>query len=239
MVHCAGVIAAADLAHYRAANVAGTARLLEAMPLHARLVHVSSLAARAPSVSAYAQSKRESETVVADSGCPHVIVRPPAVYGPGDKATLPIFSQLAKGLLLMPASETARFSLIYVEDLARLLALLALGERADGPTIEPDDGHPGGYNWGKLAAIAGEAAGRAVTFHRVPTAVAYPLAVGGEFVKRWLGWRPILTREKLRELSHGDWVCRPPHGAPSWRPQVGFAQGLAATVAWYRGEGWL
>jgi uncharacterized protein YbjT (DUF2867 family) len=239
VVHCAGVIAAVDLARYRASNVDGTARLVEAMPRHARLVHVSSLAAREPGVSAYARSKRESEAVVTEAGGAHVIVRPPAVYGPGDRATLPIFSQLAKGLLLMPTAEAARFSLIYVEDLARLLALLALGEPADGPTIEPDDGHPGGYSWSGLAATAGEALGRAVTFRRVPSAIAYPLALGGEIVERRLGWRPVLTREKLRELSHGDWVCRPPHGARSWRPEVGFGDGLTATVAWYRGEGWL
>src|SRR3546814_11698030 len=44
-------------------------------------------------------------------------LRPPVVYGPGDRATLPLFRQFARGLVLRP-SGGGRFSMLYVEDLA-------------------------------------------------------------------------------------------------------------------------
>ena len=89
-----------------------------------------------------------------------LIVRPPAVYGPGDRATLPIFQQLGRGLLLAPATRAARFSLIHVADLARLLATLALRPSAAArQPLEPDDGRAGGYGWSDLAAMAGGATG--------------------------------------------------------------------------------
>jgi uncharacterized protein YbjT (DUF2867 family) len=239
VVHLAGVIAAADRAAFRAANVDGTAALLAATPGTACFIHVSSLAAREPDVSVYAASKRESEELVCQRAQSRLIVRPPAVYGPEDRATLPIFRQLARGLLMIPSRLDARFSLIYVEDLARLLADLAAGDRPDSELIEPDDGKPGGYTWPELAGIAGATRRAAVRFRRIPPSLAYPIAAGSECVQQWFGWQPLLTRDKLRELAYPNWVCRPPHGSATWQPQVRFPQGAAATLAWYRDQGWL
>ena len=56
-----------------------------------RFVHVSSLAAREPKLSLYGASKARAEELVHSSGLEWVIVRPPAVYGPGDKETLELF----------------------------------------------------------------------------------------------------------------------------------------------------
>ena len=57
------------------------------------------------------------------SGLDWAIVRPPAVYGPGDRETLELFRMAKLGLMLMPPK--GRFSVIHVEDLARLLLALA------------------------------------------------------------------------------------------------------------------
>ena len=56
-------------------------------------------------------------------GLEWAIVRPPAVYGPGDKETLELFRMAKLGLMLMPPN--GRLSLIHVDDLARLLLALA------------------------------------------------------------------------------------------------------------------
>ena len=68
-----------------------------------RFVHVSSLAAREPKLSLYGASKARAEELVERSGLDWAIVRPPAVYGPGDKETLELFKMAKRGLMLHAA----------------------------------------------------------------------------------------------------------------------------------------
>ncbi len=236
VVHAAGLVAATDRRRFHDVNVAGTARLLGLLPDRARLVHVSSLAARAPRTSAYAASKREAERLVAAARPDAVIVRPPAVYGPGDRATLPVFQQLARGLLVMPAAVGARFSLLFVEDLVDLLVAVATDPIHDGQVLEPDDGRPGGYRWRDLAALAAEARGAPVRFVRLPPTPLWPIAALLEAIGRRRGGLPLLGRDKLGELAHPDWVAA---GVPGWHGRTDFRDGFAATIAWYRCRGWL
>src|SRR4051812_10263948 len=93
VIHVAGVINAPNRAGFEAANVAGTAAMIDAARKAGvkRFVHVSSLVAREPDLSAYGWSKLPSEKLVAASGLDWTIVRPPAVYGPGDRETLELF----------------------------------------------------------------------------------------------------------------------------------------------------
>jgi uncharacterized protein YbjT (DUF2867 family) len=240
VVHCAGVVVAPHAAAYDVVNAEGTAAMLRATAPTTRFVHVSSLAAREPSLSAYAASKHRAEQLVREAALPSsLIIRPPAVYGPGDKVTLPIFRQLHSGLLIAPAARAARFSLIYVADLVRLLASLALRPFTAVQPLEPDDGRAGGYGWSDLAGIAGATAGRRVrTFHLPPRAL-WPLAIGAEIWGRLTDRPPPLSRDKLRELGHRDWVCRPMPVEFGWQPSTTFAQGYADTVAWYARAGWL
>lgn len=142
VVHLAGVVNAATRAGFSDGNVAGTLAIVEAMRAAGtrRLVHVSSLAAREPGLSDYGWSKARSETVVQASLADWTIVRPPAVYGSGDREMLGLFRMAQRRLVLLPPA--GRLSVIAAEDLARLL--LALAERPDGARAryEPDDGRP-------------------------------------------------------------------------------------------------
>ena len=133
MIHVAGVINAPDAAGFEQGNVAGTLAMLAAATaggVH-RFVHVSSLAAREPNLSLYGASKARAEELVDASGLDWTIVRPPAVYGPGDKETLELF-KMARARPDLHAAERAACRSIHVDDLAQLL--LALAE----PTSQKD-----------------------------------------------------------------------------------------------------
>jgi nucleoside-diphosphate-sugar epimerase len=208
-----------------------------------RFIQVSSLAAREPDLSDYARTKLAGEAAVlarADR-LDLTIVRPPAVYGPGDRATLMLFRQLAKGVIFVPAVAAARFSLIFVDDLAHLLVRLAAGHGEGPQPIEPDDGRPGGHGWNDLAATAAKAVGRPVRTRAVPEGLLRLPAAAMELVGRLTGRPPLLSRGKLRELYHPDWVCRPASRAAlaGWAPVTGFETGCRATLEWYKAEGWL
>jgi len=241
VVHLAGLVKSPDPAAFAGVNVAGTERLARAMVKGSgKLLLVSSLAARHPEVSAYASSKRDAEAAaLAVLGPERVtILRPPAVYGPGDRATLLVFQQLAKGLLVAPGPRGARFSLIHVHDLALLIEGALAGRLALPPVLEPDDQRPGGYGWADLAAIAGRTTGRKVRLLRVPTRLLRQPARLCDALGRRFGLELPLTVDKLGELAHGQWVAGGPP-LPILPPRITFEEGFGQSLDWYKEAGWL
>jgi len=240
LLHIAGVVNVPTRAAFEAGNAVATANVVEAARGAGvqRFVHISSLAAREPGLSHYGWSKARAETIVEASGLDWTIVRPPAVFGPGDTEMLDLFRMARRGLMLIPPR--GRMSAIYVDELARLLVALAAERHAGvGQTYEPDDGQPGGWSHRGFARAIGRAVGR----DRVATlAVPAPLLhAGGRLDMLVRRHRAKLTADRARYIAHPDWVaaegaCPPPD---LWRPAVDTADALAETVRWYRQEGWL
>lgn len=240
VIHVAGVVNAPDAAGFEAGNVEGTAAVLRAARGAGvtRFIHVSSLAAREPALSAYGASKAASEQLVRDSGLDWTIVRPPAVYGPGDREMLALFRAAKWGVQLMPPP--GRFSLIHAEDLARLLIELATEPVARAMVLEPDDGTVNGWTHADFAAALRTAVGRP------SIAVALPprLLRLGATLSSWAaprGSAPRLSHDRVRYFCHPDWVATA-HARPTpalWQPLIETPAGLAATARWYRNKGWL
>ena len=238
VIHVAGVINAPDAAGFDAGNVAGTRAMIAAARGAGitRFVHVSSLAAREPQLSLYGASKGRSEVAVQTSGLDWAIVRPPAVYGPGDRETLELFRMAKRGFVLLPPE--GRLSLIHVADLARLLLALADPAAPTGLTVEPDDGVAGGWTHRRFAGLLGAAFGRNVRTLSAPAAVLRAAARIDRLVR---GRRAKLTPDRASYFAHPDWSCTPERKPPPtlWRPRINTLQGLADTARWYEREGWL
>ena len=238
VIHVAGVINAPDRAGFEAGNVTGTSSMLAAAERAGvpRFVHVSSLAAREPTLSAYGASKAGSEALVAASSIPCAIVRPPAVYGPGDKETLELFRMAKRGFVLLPPD--GRLSLIHVDDLARLLLALADPKAPKGLLIEPDDGRHGGWTHKAFGKALGLALGRRVAAVSTPRRI---LNLGARIDRILRRDKAKLTADRVAYFCHPDWMVDPGRGAPArlWKPQIETVEGLAATARWYREQGWL
>jgi nucleoside-diphosphate-sugar epimerase len=250
VVHCAGVVAKASRAQFRAVNGAGTARLAAlaaAAEVPPRFILMSSLAAREPGLSAYGASKRDGEIAVAHLGdsLPWTVLRPAAVYGPGDRATLAIFRQMAAGFMAVPAGAAHRVSLIYAADLAAAVtATLAPPPghgNGIGATFEIGDRRPGGYGWRQIAEAGGRALDRRIVRLAVPRMALMAVAAASLAVHRLAGKTPLVTPGKVRELYHPDWVCDDGAmaDATGWAPRTTIDQGFVQTVDWYRNHGWL
>lgn len=245
VVHCAGLVAARSTREFMAVNSEGTARLLRAVGAAGtapRFVLVSSLAAREPQLSPYARSKRQAEEQLRSlgAGLHWQILRPPVVYGPGDRATLPLFRQFARGLALCPAG-SGRFSMIYVEDLAAAAADLLQTNLAPGQVLELDDGTAEGYGWPDVLATAERQLGRPIRVLAVPRPLQRVAAVLSTAGAALTGRAPMLSQGKVNEITYPDWVCRHDRldDCFSWRPRVGLDEGFARTLAWYKAAGWL
>ena len=167
------------------------------------------------------------------------MVRPPTVYGPGDRETALLFRLAARGFVPLPPA--GRLSLLHADDLAALLITLALGDAAEGAVIEPDDGRPGGWSHAEFAAALGRAVGRGVRPLPLP---AWAIALGArvdELRGRLRGRPPRLSRDRARYIVHPDWTVTPAArpDASFWSPAIDGEAGLAATAEWYRRQGWL
>lgn len=238
VIHVAGVISGRRRSDFDPCNVVGTRAMLAAAEAAGaeRFVHVSSLAAREPKLSLYGGSKARSEQQVRQSRLDTAIVRPPAVYGPGDRETLELFKMARRGLVMLPPH--GRLSLIHVDDLVRLLLTLARPDAPVGLLVEPDDGRAGGWSHKQFAEALGAAVGKPVRTLSVSSALLRLAAAADESLR---GGKAKLTRDRAAYFCHPDWVANPAQAAPAelWRPEIRTEQGLAATAAWYRAEGWL
>lgn len=239
VIHVAGAISARDRAGFAACNIDGTAAMIAAAQAAnvRRFIHVSSLAAREPALSDYGWSKAESERRVELSGLDWTIVRPPAVYGPGDREMLELFRMAARGIVLLPPP--GRLSLIEVSDLARLLLSSARSATTGVRKIyEPDDGTVRGLDHKSFARLLGDAVGRRIVALSVPGGV---LRLASMLERLTKGDKAKLTADRVRYFCHPDWVARRSLAPPVrlWQPKIGPEAGLRATALAYRDAGWL
>jgi nucleoside-diphosphate-sugar epimerase len=238
VIHVAGTISAPSAAEFEKGNVTGTLAMLAAATAGGvqRFVHVSSLAAREPKLSLYGASKAKAEELVHSSGLDWAIVRPPAVYGPGDKETLELFRMAKLGLMLMPPK--GRVSVIHADDLARLLLALGGPAAPSSMLVEPDDGKPGGWSHREFARALAAAVG---TKAAVISSPGILLRLAARADQWWRGEKAKLTTDRAAYFSHRNWVVEPKRAAPRdlWRPQIDTTQGLIDTASWYREQGWL
>ena len=238
VIHVAGVISAPDRAGFEAGNATGTLNMVEAAKAAGvrRLVHVSSLAAREPNLSNYGWSKARGETIVKASGLDWTIVRPPAVYGPGDRETLELFKMARRGVVPLPPR--GRLSLVEVGDLCAMILATLPYEDCVAQVYEPDDGTAGGWDHRHFARMLGEAFGGKARPLPVPGALMHVYSLAERLIRRGSA---KLTAARVRYMLHPDWVvtaaARPP--IQLWRPRVRTPQGLKATADWYRAKGWI
>lgn len=238
IVHCAGMVRGRRAEDFEPVNVQGLAHLVEAVlecPEPPRLLALSSLAAREPALSHYAASKRHGEEVLAAAGAQlqWTALRPPAVYGPGDRELLPLFQLMAKGVAPIPGSRAARFSLLYVEDLAGAILRWLEMENCPNGVFELHDGRAGGYSWNEIVDVVAALRGGPVFRVPVPGCLLYAIALLNASAAHIGGYSPMMTPGKVRELRHSDWVCddRAWRDVSGWTPTVSFPEGLRMTLA--------
>ena len=246
VIHAAALIKARSAAAFRAVNVGGTVNLAKALNecRHASsVVLVSSMAAREPQLSAYAQTKRTSEEMLARVlQVPHTwtVVRPCAIYGPWDRETLGIFRIVLRGIAPQVPLANARIALLHAADAARAIAAICeLGSA--GAILELTDERAEGYTWEEIICAAERALHVKATAMHVPGA-ALRTAAALNLLTAWaLGRTPMLTPGKAREILHADWGSTAERQPPRewWQPEISLEQGFRETVHWYRERRWL
>lgn len=239
------------------ANVDGTREVVEAIASAGtpprRLVHLSSYAACGPApegrsrgaadppapLTAYGRSKLAGEAVarsLTERGTEVIVLRAPAVYGPGDRAMLSYYRLVRLGLAPSPAGSAERLHLIFAPDLARTLA-----RAADAPTGTFPVADPVEHSWSEMVDAIAAAVGRRPVRVPLPAPLVRAAARVTETVGGWSGRAVPFNREKAEEMLARAWVCDL-DGSEALLPAeqvTPLAEGVAQTVRWYTREGWL
>ena len=203
--------------------------MLEALEQSANppsMLLLSSLAASKSHLSDYAHSKYEGEQLLhGKPSLPWTILRPPAVYGPGDKEMLPLLKMIRRGLLAHPGPQDQRLSLLHVDDLASAVSSwLSSSQSCLHGTYAIDDGRPGGYSWQDMGEAVSERKFRVL---KLPDFLLKASARMNLLLSKALGYSPMLTPGKVRELTEAEWLCdnRDFMHATGWKPKLDLKQG--------------
>ncbi|MGI9228263.1 MAG: NAD-dependent epimerase/dehydratase family protein [Gammaproteobacteria bacterium] len=238
IIHCAGRVRGNNPDDFLHSNLHGTRNLVNAAQSHptpSRFLFISSLAARQPDYSWYAQSKYQAEQYLQAAALapPVTIFRPSAVYGPGDKEMQPLFKGMKRGWLVAPAAVHSRLSLLHITDLAAAVMLWLQNDAVSG-LYELDDGTDNGYGWDDLLRIGEQVWRRRIRKLPVPVGLLRGAARINLYMARLLRYPAMLTPGKINEITHPDWVCDNDKltKQTGWVPQIRLADAIdAATVA--------
>jgi nucleoside-diphosphate-sugar epimerase len=237
VIHCAGSVRGACEADFIPANVSGVEKIVKVAGESvdcSRFLHLSSLAARSPELSDYASSKRRGEEVLRSAArdLSWTILRPPAVYGPGDREMLPLLQWIRRGMIFVPGGGAARFSLIFIADLTDAVLTWLTSGAGGGGCFELHDGKTGGYCWEDVREIASDLYRRPIRRIEIPRRALEAAAHLNSAAARVAGYRPMLTPGKVRELCHADWVCDNASFScvTRWRPKFELREGLLCTL---------
>jgi len=160
-------------------------------------------------------------------------LRPPAVYGPGDREMRPLFQWMFRGIAPLIGSDKNRISLLYVEDLVE--AIVCLIHRGKDPQriYELHDGRPNGYSWQEIIDIVAGLSGKSILRASIPVSFVTVMASINLIITKFFGGSPMLTPGKVKELTHADWVADNIQfsSETGWVPGVSLKEGLRRTFS--------
>jgi nucleoside-diphosphate-sugar epimerase len=185
----------------------------------------------------YGESKLAAEQLVIGSDLRHIIIRPPAVYGPRDVDILFAFRLASAGIAVRVSSRGQKLSMVHVRDLAAGLVVAASAEHARGVYYMSG----GTYAWEEIVHGIGIAVGRRPRIIVLPRPLVVATSWGNRLVARLIHAKPLLTPERVQDMIQPDWSCDDARARRElgYESSIPLDEGLAETAAWYRQAGWL
>jgi nucleoside-diphosphate-sugar epimerase len=187
-------------------------------------------------INQYAATKREAELLVQQSKLSTIILRPRAVFGPGDTVLFPRLlraaSKGAMALFTRPDGLTPRGDLIYIDNLSHFIERAIVSSETgcfNLTNAEPVD----------LYAFLNNvftSVGLPPVRRRIPVGLAFTMAGALEFASRTMfGYRePPITRFGVEVLSYSKTFDVSKATAAFGPPPISVEEGVARFIAWQK-----
>lgn len=190
----------------------------------------------------YQYSKYEGEKVAHEfmtKGLDVIILRPTAIYGPGDPGRwLMLFKFTKNGRFLMFGNGRTTYHPLYIDNLVDAFELAVEKEEAVGETyIIGDEKY---YTLNAIVKLVGEAQGIDVSIIHIPFWPLYALAVVCEGLCKLLNISPPLFRRRVdwfRQVRAFD-ISKAKREL-GYESKVPLLEGLKRTGKWYQENGYI
>ena len=190
----------------------------------------------------YQQTKYQAEPLVkefSDKGMKTTIIRPAAIYGPGDpERFFMIFRRVAKGAFPMFGSGKTFYHPLFVENLVDAHMLAMDEEKGTGGTYLIAD-----EQYITIKELV-KAVGRAMNVDvKIPHYPIMPLIIAGHFFEKvckpFRITPPIFPRRVDWYRQNRAFSIEAAKRDLGYKPKVGLDEGLKRTYEWYKSEGYL
>ncbi len=190
----------------------------------------------------YQQTKWKGEIAfheVLAKGLRGAILRPTAIYGPGDPARfLLIFRMVQKGRFFIVGDGTAHYHPVHVDNLCDAFELAAERPEALNEAFLIADDRS--LSWNELIPLVANALGVRVRIHYLPLRPVWLFSALVEGVCAPLRLTPPLFRRRAEMFTHmRSFDISKARRLLGYDPKVELAEGLRTTAEWYRRHGYL
>jgi nucleoside-diphosphate-sugar epimerase len=190
----------------------------------------------------YQRTKAEAERWLADyareNGLPYAVIRPCAIYGPGERRLLKLYRMALGRVFPILGNGACWYHLVHVEDLTNAIVRAATAEKALGEAFIVGASEPI-----RLEEMARKIA---AVFHRQPRILRLPIqpffwiADICETVCRPFRIEPPIFRRRVAFYSKDRYFStRKMREVLGYRPVYENEAGIEQTARWYRDQGWL
>ncbi|VAX15689.1 hypothetical protein MNBD_NITROSPINAE03-795, partial [hydrothermal vent metagenome] len=190
----------------------------------------------------YQVTKAEGEKLALEygsmTGLPVTVVRPCAVYGPGDRRLLKLFKLIATGRFRMIGDGSTLIHPVYIDDLVDGMILAYESSRAIGKVyILGGEQYVSVREWTKIIA---REAGVTLSSFSIPYTPVWLAAIACEAVCAPFGMEPPLFRRRVDFfVKNRAFSINKAKQELEFSPKTDLDEGAAKTIEWYRQMGWI
>ena len=251
IIHAAGVTRAVKQQEYNDVNAGYSVNLAKAVDAEGnyfkKMIFISSLAAVGPltddvnvineqtspmPVTAYGRSKLLAEKELTAAKIPLIILRPTAIYGPGDKDIFIIIKTINRGFDPYMGKFLQQLSFVHARDVADV-AVQALFANKTG-IYNISDGN--NYSRYQFADIARKILKKNPIRVHIPLPLIKVLAYFLETTNGLVNKPAVINRERLHELAAKNWLCdiSKAKAELNFNPKFNLENGLKDSIQWYK-----
>ena len=256
IIHAAALTKAKTEKEFFDINTKSTLHLLSAVEQSGirlkKFVFISSLAASGPEdlgkiiekdhdqpITFYGKSKLQAERIVKSfETVPHIILRPTAVYGPGEKDLLSVFKIVNKGINPSLGFNKQELTFIYVKDLAELIMAAVISDQENKTYFITDNSI---YNKTAFASAISKFIEKKVVNVHLPLMLVKGISFFAQNISNFFGKQSPLTLEKYKELTAQSWNCNVADTFKelNYTPVYSLEEGIKETARWYKQHNWI
>ena len=190
----------------------------------------------------YQRTKLEAELwlneFAAENNLNYTIIRPAAIYGPGDRRLLKLFKMSTKPYFPLLGKGKCMYHLVHVDDLTNTFIIAATHPAAQGDVFV--SGGDEAIPIADIAKIVSEHFGVKTKIIRLPIGPFFLLGDICEFICKPLGIQPPLYRRRVAFYSKDrDFDVSKMRNVLGYQPRHTNKDGIIETADWYVEQGWM